>query len=116
MNVNRVMMAGNLTRDPTIRQTPSGAQVGSLTVALNDTYRTRQNETREEVAFVDVEVWGKQADACGQYLKKGAPVFVEGKLRTSEWEDRQTGQKRSRMLVRAERVQFLPGNGERRQS
>jgi single-strand DNA-binding protein len=107
ITLNRVMIAGNLTRDPSLRQTPAGTPVGSFGVALNERYTTAQGEAREDVCFVDVEVWGKQAEACGQYLGKGAPVFVEGRLRCNRWEDSGTGESKKRLLIRAERVQFL---------
>ena len=108
VSMNRVMVAGNLTRDPVVRKTNGGTAVGNFGLAVNDRYATRQGEEREEVCFVEIEVWGKQAESCGQYLTKGAPAFVEGRLRSDRWEDRDTGKPRSRMLVRAERVQFLP--------
>ena len=109
MTMNKVMVAGNLTRDPVVRQTQTGFAVGSFGLAMNERYTTRQGAEREDVCFVEVEVWGKQAQTCGQYLRKGAPAFVEGRLRTDQWEDRQTGQQRNRLVVRADRVQFLPG-------
>jgi len=107
LTVNKVMVAGNLTRDPVIRRTQGGTTVGDLRLAVNERVTNGQGESREEVCFLDVEVWGKQAEACGEYLNKGAPAFVEGRLRTSQWQDRQTGEKRSRLRVRADRVQFL---------
>lgn len=109
MTLNRVMLAGNLTRDPELRRTPNGAAVAVFGLAANERFATRQGEQREEVCFVDIEIWGKQAEACCQYLSKGAPAFVEGRLRCDRWEDKQTGQRRSRLLVRADRVQFLQG-------
>ena len=105
--MNKVMVLGNLTRDPDVRKVPSGMLVGSFGLAINERFTTRKGEDRDEVCFVEIEVWGKQADACGKYLSKGAQAFVEGGLRYNQWEDRQTGQKRSRLSVRAERVQFL---------
>jgi len=107
LEVNKVMMAGNLTRDPRVQQTPSGTAVGSFGVALNERYVTRDGESRDQVCFVEVEVWGRQAEACAQFLTKGAPAFVEGRLRHDRWEDKETGQPRSRLFVRADRVQFL---------
>lgn len=111
MTLNRVMLAGNLTRQPDLRETPSGATVANFGLAMNERYTSRQGEEREDVCFVDVEVWGKQAEMCGQYLSKGNPAFVEGRLRCDRWEDRGTGQTRSRLVVRAERVQFLTPSG-----
>jgi len=109
MTLNRVMLAGNLTRDPELRRTPNGAAVAVFGLAANERFATRQGEQREEVCFVDIEIWGKQAETCCQYLTKGAPAFVEGRLRCDRWEDKQTGQRRSRLFVRADRVQFLHG-------
>ena len=108
MTMNKVMVAGNLTRDPVVRQTQTGFAVGSFGLAMNERYTTRQGAEREDTCFVEVEVWGKQAQTCGQYLRKGAPAFVEGRLRSDQWEDRQTGQQRNKLIVRADRVQFLP--------
>jgi len=111
LSVNKVMMAGNLARDPRVRQTTNGTAVGTFVVALNERYTTREGELRETVSFVEVETWGKLAETCGDRLSKGARVFVEGRLRCERWEDRQTGQPRSRLLVRADRVQFLAPGG-----
>ena len=107
MSLNKVMLVGNLTRAPEMRQLPSGQEVGKFGLAVNERYSTAQGEEREEVCFIDVEVWGKLAENCRQYLDKGAPAFVEGRLRLEEWDDRKTGEKRRRMVVRADRVQFL---------
>ena len=107
MSLNKVMLVGNLTRALETRQLPSGQEVGKFGLAVNERYSTAQGEEREEVCFIDVEVWGKLAENCRQYLDKGAPAFVEGRLRSEEWDDRKTGEKRRRMVVRADRVQFL---------
>jgi single-strand DNA-binding protein len=107
-NVNIVILAGNLTADPELRYTPSGAPVCRLRMAVNRRYKDpKTNELREEATFVDVDVFGKQAEAAGQYLTKGRPLLVEGRLRLDQWEDKQTGQKRSRLKVVANRVQFM---------
>jgi len=98
-----------VTRDLELRHTGGGGAVCTLGVAVNRRYTTAQGEEREEVCFVDVEVWGRQAESCASYLSKGSPVFVEGRLRLDQWDDRDTGAKRSRLLVSAERVQFLSG-------
>lgn len=110
---NKVILMGNLTRDPEVRFTTGGTAICSFGMAMNRRYTTAQGEEREEVCFVDVEVLGRQAEPCGNYLRKGAPTFVEGSLRLDQWNDKATGQKRNRLLVRAERVQFLnaPGRG-----
>lgn len=107
MSLNRVTVIGNLTRDPDVRKTASGRPVGGLRVAVNERYTTRGGEAKEEVCFLDVEVWGRQAEACGNHLGKGASVFVEGRLRQERWEDRESGAPRSRLVVCADRVQFL---------
>ncbi|OPZ29953.1 MAG: Single-stranded DNA-binding protein [Lentisphaerae bacterium ADurb.BinA184] len=111
MDMNKVMLAGNLARAPETRQLQSGQEVGKFALAVHERYSTAQGEERDDVCFVDIEVWGKLAANCRQYLDKGAPAFVEGRLRAEEWEDRQTGQKRRRLVVRADRVQFLGRNG-----
>ncbi len=106
--LNKVFLMGNLTRDPDIKQTPTGDTVAELGVAVSEQFRSKStNEVREVVTFVDVTVWGKVAENCGQYLKKGRPVFVEGRLVLDTWEDKETRQKRNRLKVRADRVQFL---------
>lgn len=106
-NLNLVILVGNLTRDPEVRYTPSGKAVSDLSLAVNRTWVDRQtNEKKEEVCFVDIVVWGRQAETCGEYLSKGAPVLVEGMLQLDKWET-QAGEKRSKLRVRARRVQFL---------
>ncbi len=109
-SLNKVFLMGNLTRDPEVRYTPKGTAVADLGLAINMVYRTQDGSDREEVVYVDVVTWGRQAETCGQYLSKGSPVFVEGRLQLDQWEDKD-GQKRSRLRVRAERVQFL-GRGK----
>lgn len=104
--LNRVFLMGNLTRDPEVRYTPSGTAVGDLGLAVNETYKNKAGETVETTVFVDVEVWARQAETCAEYLHKGSPVFVEGRLKLDQWENQQ-GEKRSKLRVRAERVQFL---------
>lgn len=106
--LNKVFLMGNLTRDPDMKQTPSGDTVAELGLAVSEQFRSRTTgETREVVTFVDITVWGKVAENCGQYLTKGRPIFVEGRLVLDTWDDKTTGQKRSRLRVRADRVQFL---------
>jgi len=97
---------GNLTRDPEVRYTPSGTAVGDLGMAVNETYKNKAGETVESTVFVDVEVWARQAETCAEFLFKGSPVFVEGRLKLDQWENQQ-GEKRSKLRVRADRVQFL---------
>jgi single-strand DNA-binding protein len=109
-SLNRVLLIGNLTRDPEIRHTPKGTAVGDLALAINMTYRTAEGQEKEEVCYVDIVVWGRQAETCKDYLSKGSPIFVEGRLQLDQWESTQ-GEKRSRLRVRAERIQFLGRGG-----
>lgn len=106
-SLNKVFLIGNLTRDPELRYTPNGAAVTDLGLAVNRLYSTREGERREETLFIDVTVWNRQAETCCQYLRKGRPVHVEGYLRMDTWDDRTTGEKRSKIKIEAERVQFL---------
>lgn len=104
-NLNKVFLIGNLTRDPELRYIPSGSAVTTFTVAVNRVY-TQQGEKKEEVSYIKVVVWAKMAETCGEYLSKGSPVFVEGRIQSRSWETPQ-GEKRSAVEVIAERVQFL---------
>ena len=106
--VNRVMLMGNLTRDPEVRHTPSGLAVADLGLAVSDKYTNKAGETVETTCFVDIVVWDRQAETCAQYLRKGSPVLIEGQLQLDQWETKE-GQKRSKLRVRADRVQFLGG-------
>jgi len=112
VSLNKVMLVGNLTRDPEVRYLPSNQAVADLRLAVSRRYKSATGEDREETCFVTVTVWGKQAEACKNYLAKGAPVMVEGRLRYEEWE--RDGQKQNRISVVAERVQFMnsPRRGE----
>ena len=116
-NFNRVMLMGNLTRDVEMKYTPSGQAVAQLGLAINRKYKDlKTNEMREEVTFVDVEVWGKTAELAHQYLAKGRNVFIEGRLKLDQWDDKTTGQKRSKLKVVCDRMQFLgapPAGGAR---
>ena len=107
---NRVMLMGNLTRNPELKYTPSGSAVADLGLAVNESFKNKAGETVEQTCFVDVVVWGRQAETATEYLQKGSPVFVEGRLQFDQWESRQ-GEKRSKLRVRAERVQFLSAGG-----
>lgn len=106
---NKVMLMGNLTRDPEIRYTPKGTAVTEIGLAVNRVYTTETGEKREEVTFVDITFWGRQAEIIHQYCKKGRPLFVEGRLQLDTWDDKQTGQKRSRLRVVGENMQLLGG-------
>jgi single-strand DNA-binding protein len=105
-NFNKVLLIGNLTKDPELRYTPAGTAVVNLRLAVNSKFRDRNQEIKEETCFVTAVVWDKQAESCNQYLHKGSPVFIEGKLQSRSWEDN-SGQKRNVIEVRADRVQFL---------
>ena len=103
---NRVMLMGNLTRNPELKHTPSGTAVTDLGLAVNESFKNKAGETVEQTCFVDVVVWGRQAETASEYLTKGSPAFIEGRLQFDQWEN-QEGEKRSKLRVRAERVQFL---------
>jgi single-strand DNA-binding protein len=105
-NFNKVFLMGNLTKDPELRYTAGGAPVANLRMAINRVYQSQSGEKKEDVCFVTVVVWRKQAEAAGEYLKKGDPLFVEGRLQSKTWET-EDKQKRSSMEVVAERIQFL---------
>ena len=106
-NLNKVFLMGNLTRDPELRYVPSGAPVATFGLAVNRRYVTQHGEKKDEVCFVRVVVFGKQAESCSQHLSKGRLVFIEGRLQYRSWE--QDGQKRSTLDIVADRVQFLGG-------
>jgi single-strand DNA-binding protein len=107
-SLNKVFLMGNLTRDPEVKYTPKGTAVGDLAIAINDSYKAQDGTIKETVTYVDIEVWGRTAENCKQYLTKGRPIFVEGQLKLDQWESPQ-GEKKSKMRVRADRVQFLGG-------
>ena len=109
-NLNKVLLIGNLTKDPELRYTPQGIAVVNLRLAVNRRWKDKAGEQKEEVCFITVVAWDKQAEVCNQYLRKGAPIFVEGRLQSRSWDDA-AGQKRSVIEVRAERVQFLGQGG-----
>ena len=108
---NKVILAGNLTRDPELRYTPKGTAVARLGIACNRKWKSETGEMKEEVTFVDVDAFGKTAETIGQYLKKGRPILIEGRLRYDTWEDKQTGQKKSKLGVVLENFQFLDSGG-----
>jgi len=108
--VNRVILVGNLGKDPEVRYTSGGQAVANLRIATSRTWTDKQSgQKKEETEWHDVEVWGKQAEQCGEYLAKGRQVYVEGRLKTDKWQDKQSGQERSRVKVVAETVRFLGG-------
>jgi single-strand DNA-binding protein len=104
---NKVILLGNLTRDPEVRYTPKGSAVAEVGLAVNRVYTTEGGEKREEVTFVDVTLWGRTAEIAGEYLKKGRPVLIEGRLQLDTWDDKQSGQKRSKLKVVGEAMQLL---------
>ncbi len=108
-NLNKVMVIGNLTRDPEIKYTPKGSAIADIALAINRNYTTDQGEKREETTYVDVVLYGRLAEIAGEYLKKGRPVYIEGRLKLDTWDDKQTGQKRSKMRVVGESLQLLGG-------
>ncbi len=110
-NLNKVLLIGNLTRDPELRYIPSGTAVAGFGLATNRTYKTPSGEKKQETCFVKVVVWGRTAEICGEYLSKGSPVFVEGRLQYRTW-DSPNGEKRNVLEVRAERIQFLGRQGK----
>ena len=106
---NKVILLGNLTRDPEVRYTPKGSAVCDLGIAVNRQYTLDSGEKREEVTYVDVVLWSRLAEIAGEYLKKGRPVFIEGRLQLDTWDDKQSGQKRSKLRVIGETMQLLGG-------
>jgi single-strand DNA-binding protein len=104
---NKVILLGNLTRDPEVRYTPKGSAVCDLGLAVNRAYTLDNGEKREEVTFVDVVLWARLAEIAGEYLKKGRPVFIEGRLQLDTWDDKTSGQKRSKLRVIGETMQLL---------
>lgn len=110
---NRVIIAGNLTRDPELRYTPKGTAVAKIGLALNRAWKDESGARHEECTFVDVDVWGKQAETISQYLKKGRPILLEGRLKLDQWDDKQTNKKRQALGVVLEHFSFLDsGNGQ----
>jgi single-strand DNA-binding protein len=108
---NKVYLMGNLTRDPEVRTTPSGLKIAKLGLAVNRRYRTRDNETKEETTYVDIDAFGPQAEILEKYCQKGSPLFVEGRLRLEQWQTT-TGENRSKLSIVLENFQFIGGRGE----
>ena len=109
-NFNKVILVGNLTRDPELRYTPKGTAVARITLAVNRTWKSESGESKEEVSFVDVDIWGRQAEVISQYMKKGRPLLVEGRLKQDTWEDKNTKQKQSKLKVVLESFSFIDSN------
>jgi single-strand DNA-binding protein len=115
-SLNKVLLMGNLTRDPELRVTPKGTPICQFSLAINRQFKMESGESREEVIYVDIEAWGKQGETIAKYCTKGRPLYVEGRLRLDQWEDKNTKEKRSRMKVVLEQFQFLGdgrGGGDR---
>lgn len=110
-NVNKVLLMGNLTRDIEMRQFPSGGSVGKFTIAVNERYKDRNEQLQERVSFIDCEVFGRKAEVMAQYLGKGRPVFIEGRLRLDKWEDKKSGENRSKLKVVVDDFQFVDSRG-----
>jgi single-strand DNA-binding protein len=108
---NKVILAGNLTRDPELRYTPKGTAVVKIGLAVNRTWKNETGETKEEVAFIDVDAWGRQAEVLAQYLRKGRPLLIEGRLKLDTWEDKTTHQKQSKLKVVLESFSFIDSKG-----
>lgn len=109
--LNKVFLIGNLTRDPELRVTPKGTAICQFGLAVNRQFKDESGATRDETTFVDIEAWGKQGELVAKYLTKGSPAMVEGRLKLDQWQDKQSGQKRSKMKVVLENVQFLSMRG-----
>ena len=110
-NLNKVMLIGNLTRDPELRYTPKGTAVADIGMAINRVRTDEQGQRQEDTTFVDVTLWGRQAELAQQYLSKGRPVYIEGRLQMDTWEDKASGQKRSKLKVVGENMQFQGSSG-----
>src|SRR3954454_21319865 len=108
---NKVILAGNLTRDPELRYTPKGTAIARIGMAINRTWKTETGETKEEVTFVDIDAFGRQAEVISQYMRKGRPLLVEGRLKLDQWEDKNTHQKQSKLKVILESFSFLDSRG-----
>jgi single-strand DNA-binding protein len=111
-NLNKVQLMGNITRDPEVRYTPKGTAVTDISLAINRSFNSDDGERREETTFVDITFWGRQAEVIGEYMKKGRPLYVEGRLQLDSWEDKTSGQQRSRLKVVGENFQFLGGRDD----
>jgi single-strand DNA-binding protein len=110
--LNKVLLMGNLTRDPELRVTPKGTPICQFALAINRQFKMESGESREEVIYVDVEAWGKQGETIAKYCTKGRPLYVEGRLKLDQWEDKKTGEKRSRLGVVLENFTFIGGKAQ----
>jgi len=108
-NLNKVMLMGNLTRDPEIKYTPKGMAIASFGIAVNRVWSNEAGEKQEEVTFIDIEMFGRKAEVVGEYFKKGKPIYVEGRLKLDSWDDKTSGQKKSKLKIIGETFEFLGG-------
>ncbi len=115
LSLNKVLLVGNLTRDPELRYTPSGVPVATLRLAVNTFFKDKSGEKRSDTCYINVVTWNKQAELCTQYLSKGRRIFVEGKLQSRSWE-RDNGERRSIIEIRADRIQFIGSPANRQAS
>jgi single-strand DNA-binding protein len=113
---NKVILVGNVTRDPEVRYTTGGTAICEIGLAVNHRYKDREGNMKEDVTFVDVTLWGRTAEVAGEYLAKGRPALVEGRLQLDSWEDKATGQKRSKLKVIGETLQLLGSRGQQSQA
>ena len=111
-NLNKVMLMGNLTRDPELKYTPKGTAIANFGIAINRTYTPEGGEKREEVTFIDLEAWGRTAEVIGEYFKKGKPIYIEGRLKLDQWDDKTTGKKMSKLKVAVDSFEFLGGRDD----
>lgn len=111
-NLNKVQLMGNITRDPEVRYTPKGTAVTDISLAINRNFSGDDGERREETTFVEITFWGRQAEIIGEWMKKGRPIYVEGRLQLDSWEDKTSGQQRSRLKVIGEKFEFLGGRDD----
>jgi single-strand DNA-binding protein len=110
-NFNKVILAGNLTRDPELRYTPKGTAIAKFGLAINRTWKNEAGENKEEVCFVDVDAFSRQAEVIAQYMRKGKPILLEGRLKLDTWEDKNTHQKQSKLKVHLEAFSFIDTKG-----
>ncbi len=115
LSLNKVLLVGNLTKDPELRYTPSGVPVATLRLAVNTFFKDKSGEKRSDTCYINVVTWNKQAELCSQYLSKGRRIFVEGKLQSRSWE-RENGERRSVIEIRADRIQFIGSPASSRQT
>jgi single-strand DNA-binding protein len=111
-NLNRVLLIGNMTRDPQLRYTPSNAAVCEFGIAVNRKWTDKAGQKQEEVTFIDCTAWAKTGELINEHLRKGSPIFIEGRLKLDQWEDKQGGGKRSKLSVVVENFQFIGGKGD----